>query len=199
MGVLTNTPAAYYIFLIIQGVIRSISSHFSWMTQAVKWYDRLRNSEIVPTKTEDFLQLSELPEGFWPNISTHSHHVHQKLLYMLSSLDISTHSLHPFCKIYKGCRITPKSTAYTSRPTLLKSGSPKIVKLATRAITLTNWFKCLLSTLNSQTSSWQILSGNFTLESLTQSTALSAWCADDVRHVLINLSRFYSLIHSHSW
>lgn len=198
MGVLPNTPAAYYILLIIQGVIRSTSSHFSWMIQAVKWYDRLRNSETLPTKTEDFLQLSEFPEGFWRNVSAHSRHEHQKLLYMLSNLDISTHSVHPFCKIYKGCRVTPKSTAYTSRPTLLKPGAPKIVKLATHVITLKNWFKCPLSTLNSQTSSWQILSGNFTLESLTQSTALSAWCAD-VRHVLINLSPLYSLMHSHSW
>lgn len=90
--------------------------------------------------------------------------------------------------------------ALHTRPDQLywKSGSPRIVKLATHAITLKKWFKYPVSTLISQTRSWQILSGNFTLESLMQSTVLSALCAD-VRHVLIELSSLYFLIHSHTW
>lgn len=66
-----------------------------------------------------------IPRGFLTQVSTCSYHMHQKLLYMLSNLDISTHSLYSFCKIHKGCTGTPKSTAHTSRPTLLKVWFPQ--------------------------------------------------------------------------
>lgn len=59
-----------------------------------------------------------------------------------------------------------KSTAYTSRPTLLKVWSSQNCQTCYTCYYSQNWFKCPLSTLNSQNRTWQILSGNFTLENL---------------------------------